>query len=260
MSVNYIFRLDDASEYSDINKWNKIEDIFDEFNIRPIVAVTPDNKDSELFFNEYNPHFWDKVREWQNKEWTIAMHGYQHLFHSIKSSKLIFPFYDRSEFGGLSLAEQRFKIKNSLDIFKENDVSPSVWVAPAHSFDQNTLEALKIETNIKIVSDGIAFLPYYENDFYFIPQQLWNVQKKQFGLWTICLHPDMMSFNQIELLRKDILKSKVFLETIAVDQIRLRQRNKLLIDNLFSHYFWIRRSIALILKNLKDRFMVLKSK
>jgi len=251
MLAKYIFRLDDATEYSDINKWNKIENIFDEFNIKPIVAVTPDNKDPELFFTNQNPDFWNKVREWKNKDWTIAMHGYQHLFHPIKRSELIIPFYDRSEFGGLSVDEQRSKIRRSLDIFKENDIEPSAWVAPAHSFDQNTLKALKLETDIKIVSDGIALLPYNESDFNFIPQQLWHVQKKLFGLWTICLHPDMMSYDQIELLQEDIYKSKIFLNTISVAQIRFREEKKLLIDQLYSHYFWMRRRIALTLKNFR---------
>ena len=63
MLAKYIFRLDDATEYSDINKWNKIENIFDEFNIKPIVAVTPDNKDPELFFTNQNPDFWNKVMD-----------------------------------------------------------------------------------------------------------------------------------------------------------------------------------------------------
>lgn len=35
-------------------------------------------------------------------------------------------------------------------------IDPTVWIAPAHSFDKNTLIALKLETNIRIISDGFV--------------------------------------------------------------------------------------------------------
>ena len=52
MSVKYIFRLDDATAFSDIEKWKLLEEIFDDFGIKPLVAVTPDNRDPGLFYRK----------------------------------------------------------------------------------------------------------------------------------------------------------------------------------------------------------------
>ena len=166
MSAKYIFRLDDATANIDSEKWRLLEDIFDMFSICPIVAVVPDNKDLEITYNKSNPHFWKLVKRWENKGWSIAMHGYQHIYHQTERKKLIIPYYNKSEFGGISLNEQKKKISKSLKIFKKNKISPTVWVAPGHSFDKITLVALKQETDIRIISDGIAISTYFENDFH----------------------------------------------------------------------------------------------
>ena len=55
---------------------------------------------------------------------------------------------------------------------------------PSHSFDNNTLQALYESTEIRI-GDGIALFPYYKNNFHFIPQQIWNLKNKKFGVWTV---------------------------------------------------------------------------
>ena len=95
MSAKYIFRLDDATAYLNPAKWNLIEKIFDEHNIYPIVAVTPDNKDEELMYHSMDSNFWEKVRKWDKKGWNIAMHGYQHLYHPSNKKDSIVPFYNK---------------------------------------------------------------------------------------------------------------------------------------------------------------------
>jgi len=102
-SSNYLIRLDDASHFSDLSKWNRISSILNKHNIKPIVAVIPNNKDKSLFYSNFNPSFWDLVKSWENNNWSIAMHGFNHLFHKVRRNKLILPFYDRSEFAELSL-------------------------------------------------------------------------------------------------------------------------------------------------------------
>lgn len=44
----YIMRLDDASEYMDVEKWQRMEDLLDKYHIKPIVGVIPDNQDSDM--------------------------------------------------------------------------------------------------------------------------------------------------------------------------------------------------------------------
>ncbi|WP_431137541.1 DUF2334 domain-containing protein [Psychroserpens mesophilus] len=46
------------------------------------------------------------------------------------------------------------KIKKGIEIFKKNNIETNIWVAPSHTFDLNTLIALKVESNITTISVG----------------------------------------------------------------------------------------------------------
>ena len=60
--------------------WSRIEIVLDRFDIRPILAVVPDNHDQNLMVASVEPNFWGKVRQWQEKGYGIALHGYQHEY------------------------------------------------------------------------------------------------------------------------------------------------------------------------------------
>ena len=246
--ARYLIRLDDASHYSNLSNWGKIEDILDKHNIKPIVAVIPNNKDQSLNYSSYNYSFWKVVKKWKEKNWSIAMHGHSHSFHKVKRKNLIFPFYNRSEFAELSLEAQKIKIKKSLNEFKKNNIYPELWVAPGHSFDKITLKALKNVTNINIVSDGIAFYPYYKEGFHFIPQQLWDLKKRFFGLWTICLHPDTMTASQIVEFEFKIKKLSKLKKFISIDDIKFKKTPKSIFGSLFSLFFWTIYELKTLLK------------
>jgi len=237
MRARFLFRLDDASAHSDLSKWRAIEAIFQKYGIKPIVAVIPENKDAKLMYKEASPLFWQTVSGWDQKGWDVAMHGYQHTFHNVSKKQSIIPYYDRSEFSGLGLEKQKDKIKKSLAIFRKNNIDPRVWVAPAHSFDSATLRAISDETNIRIISDGISLFPFYRSGLYFIPQQLWSIKPKLFGLWTICLHPDTMSIEKINELDRKIEDSKIYKNTISIDEIEFLEKDKSLYDYVFYNDF-----------------------
>lgn len=257
MSAKYIFRLDDATAFSNRDKWSLIENLFDKYNIKPIVAVTPDNQDPDIKYDDEDIDFWNKVNVWRKKGWSIAMHGYQHLYHDVAKESLIIPFYDRSEFAGLNLEDQKSKINKSLNIFKNNGILPTIWVAPSHSFDNITLKALHESTEIRIVSDGIALFPYFKNNFHFIPQQIWNLQNKKFGIWTVCLHPDTMTDEEFNQLSKKLEEEKLSIKIISVNDINFDKTNKKnFLNSFYGFYFW---TIFYIKKSLKNiHFMVLK--
>ncbi len=239
MSARYMIRLDDACPTMDYARWHRLESFFDTFEVKPIVAVIPDNQDPELHCNPPDPLFWDTVRRWQKNGWTIAMHGYQHKFHHVDRTKLIFPFYDRSEFAGLSYEEQSAKIQHSWLLFKEQGVKPTVWVAPAHCFDSITLESLRDNTSIRIISDGIAYTPYLSSGFSWIPQQLWQLKEKKHGLWTVCLHPNSMSTMQYSELAT-LLRGEYGGRIVGVASIALPQTGKGWSDRWLSFRFWQR--------------------
>lgn len=199
----YLIRLDDASEYMDIARWDKMEQLLDLHNIKPIVGIIPNNQDKNLVYKyKRDLEFWKKVKKWQDKGWTIALHGYKHVY--LTNSGGINPVNLRSEFAGVSLNEQRDKIANGIKIFKKYNINPEVFFAPFHTFDMNTLEALKVESNIRIISDTIANDIYKSGDFYFIPQQSGHVQKLPFKVVTFCCHPNNMKDKDFKRLEQFI--------------------------------------------------------
>ena len=251
----YLIRLDDASPYSDLKKWKRLEEIFDKYEVQPIIASIPDNKDKTIEYSAPNSKYWEWIKSMDKKGWTIALHGYQHLFHKIDRGKNIFPFYGRSEFSGLSLEEQRDKIRKGYMIFKKNQIKPTVWVAPGHCFDNNTLKALKLETDIRIISDGIAFNHFKKFDFQFIPQQLWDYKIRSFGLWTICLHPDTMSLDEINEFEKKLEFLSKSKKLASVKKLRFRDNKLSILDQLYSFYFWQKHSLKLFFKGENNYFL-----
>lgn len=236
----YILRLDDASDYSDKDKWDKIELLLNKYNIKPIVGVIPENLDKS-FLEKYkkNNAFWEKVNDWEKKGWIIAMHGYQHQY--ITADGGINPVQKRSEFAGLSLKEQIDKISNAKKILNSHNIDPRIFFAPSHTFDINTLEALKKETKINIISDTIANDIYYDNDFFFIPVQSGKVRKLPFKTVTFCYHPNEMNDSDFIELEKFISKNiKKFKE---LDTENLAKRKKNVYDKMLSFIYFLRRKI-----------------
>lgn len=252
MSARYLVRLDDACPTMDAAKWRAVEELLDARGIRPLVAVVPDNRDPVLKVDAPDPRFWELVRHWQSKGWTIAMHGYQHQFHNVDRNRLLLPFYDRSEFAGLPYEAQAGKIRASWRMFKDAGVEPTAWIAPAHCFDRLTLDALRAETPIRIVSDGLARTQFFELGFYWLPQQLWSVVPKDSGLWTICLHPNTMTAAQIDDLERSLGTSAIASRLICVHDVELKKRRRSLADRAYSVWFWQRKRLINFLLRMRS--------
>src|SRR5260370_42375028 len=58
--------------------------------LKPILAVVPDNQDPMLKVDAPVADFWDRVRQWQARGWTIALHGYQHRYVKIRHRRIHF--------------------------------------------------------------------------------------------------------------------------------------------------------------------------
>jgi len=202
MVAKYLIRLDDASEYMDYNKWDKYFKIFDKYNIKPIIAVIPFNKDPKLINNNPDKNFWDKVRNWQKNGYLIGMHGYEHVYLTNQSG--IIGLNNKSEFAGVPVEKQIKMISRAYEKFKKECIDVKIFVAPAHSFDYNTLFVLKNYTNIEYISDGFFVNPLILYGFKWIPQQLWKPKLKINGIWTICYHPESDNEEKFEILSKFI--------------------------------------------------------
>ena len=242
MKGKYILRLDDFCHTSDIKKWNKVEEILQKYNIIPIVAVIPENIDKALFYSEFNNFFWDKVKYLKNKGWIIAQHGYQHFYETKKSGLLKINNY--SEFAGLSYNTQIDKIRKGYNSFVREGIFPEVFIAPAHSFDKNTLKALKDINTIRVISDGFHLFPYKKNGLIFVPQQIWKFRKMPLGIWTICIHPDTLSKKELQNIENFLKKhSKDF---VGIDNFYITKRKKSIIDITFEYLYKI-------IRNLKEK-------
>lgn len=196
----YILRLDDASEHMDVDKWEKMEDLLDQYHIKPMVGIIPDNRDPALVSTyECDPAFWERAERWKNKGWTLALHGCTHQY--ITQEAGINPINARSEFAGVPLKAQCEKIRRGVEILKEHNIVPEIFFAPSHTYDFNTLLALQRESEIRIISDTIASDVYCQYGFYFIPQQSGKVRRLPLKVVTFCYHPNTMTEETFSGLR-----------------------------------------------------------
>ena len=247
----YILRLDDACPFMKRKIWFEFEKLLDEYQIKPIIGVIPDCKDPKLKFENPMEDFWDWIKHLEKKGWIIAMHGYQHLYIS-KDSGLI-GLNNYSEFAGLPYDIQAEKIKKAWDIFLSKGIEPKFWMAPANSFDLNTLKALKEFTNIEFITDGFAIFPYTAYGFKWLPHQLWRFRKFPFGVWTIGLHPNYMEFKEVIEWKKIFDK---YANLFKANVFNLKYDNTLIksfVNTSFKHiytYIW----------KIKKRLLRLKKK
>jgi len=245
MKAKYVIRLDDASEYMNYAKWNPFFELFDKYNIKPIIAVIPFNKDPKMVNSNPDTLFWENVRMWQAKGYRIALHGFEHLYSNAKSGIIGLNKY--TEFAGVPFEKQCLMLEQGFKKFMAENVTTEIFVAPAHSFDHNTLEALKKVTGISIISDGYFINPVKKDGFNWIPQQLWSPKIKEKGLWTICYHPETSDGTIIADLEK-FLKNN---SALIVDPLSLEFGKIKTEDLLFTLTMKMKIRLQRILKRLK---------
>jgi len=185
MSARFLVRFDDICPTMNWAVWERVEELLLRHDVKPIVAIVPDNRDPKLAPCAARPDFWDRARGWQRKGWTIGLHGYRHLYEG--QSGGIMDVHAGSEFAGVPREVQRERLAAGTKIFAEQELVPAIWVAPGHAFDHATLELLP-EVGIRAVSDGFFWRAVNRNGVSWIPQQLWRFRAMPFGLWTVCLH------------------------------------------------------------------------
>lgn len=238
----YLIRLDDACSTMDSKKWQRMEELLDMYGVRPMVGVIPANKDTKQQIDDVDSEFWNKVKRWEKKEWAIALHGYNHCFISDAGLLGLNPLWARSEFSGVPLDIQKEKIRKGVEEFRANGIEPKYFFAPAHTYDENTLQALRDESSIRIISDTIATKPYRKRDFIFVPQMGGHCIKMKIpGIWTFCLHPSAMT-------EEDFAVTESFLQVHKNEMVGFHDldfanlKGKTLLSRLLSWlYFTIKR-------------------
>ena len=195
--MQFLVRMDDITADMDWKKFPVIRELLDSYGINPLIGVVPDCKDKNLSIAPAKEDFWDIVKDLQKKGWVIAQHGTHHEYVTEDSGLLgINPF---SEFAGLSFDEQKKKIEYGKKILEEHGLNTDIFMAPGHSYDENTLIALK-ELGFRAITDGLYNKPYIYNDILCVPCRLnGSYDIKDFD--TICIHSNTITDTQIEKLK-----------------------------------------------------------
>jgi predicted deacetylase len=186
-NTGILIRFDDIAPNMNWEIMDKCQTLLNKYNIKPLLGVIPKNEDMELLSYPKRDNFWKIVKEWESNGWSIAMHGYRHVYDKETNKKDFFNYGGRSEFFGHSYEDQLLKLKNGIEIFKKNNIKISSFFAPNHTYDLNTFNALKKVGIYKII-DGYGLVPYKYNEIKFVPQLFYKLFILPFGIQATQLH------------------------------------------------------------------------
>jgi hypothetical protein len=119
-------------------------------------------------------------------------------------------------------------------------------MAPSHTFDSVTLQALREVSDIRTIADGHALRAFDAVGFSWIPQQLWRYKDMPFGTWCICLHPNTMNQADLRKLGTDLrIHASRFIDvSMALQDARRR--------TLLDHFFAAAYRLALKIKRWRQ--------
>ncbi|MDD4526072.1 MAG: DUF2334 domain-containing protein [Lachnospiraceae bacterium] len=205
--MNITIRLDDVTPGMDRGKFIQFKKLLDNAGVKPLIGVVPDNRDSMLNIDSDEAAFWDEVNDLKSEGWTVAMHGLHHVY-STKSGGL-FPLNHLSEFAGRPYEEQASDIAEGRRILEEvHGISTDIFMAPAHSYDRNTLRALR-QNKFSRITDGFGTDPYeYEGmTFYPISENRNSCLDKLSGWTTFVIHLNTMTDGEFKWYEELFAKS-----------------------------------------------------
>lgn len=187
-------RLDDITPDMDWERFFRFKALLDKYQVKPLIGVVPDNRDPDLV-KKGKPapdDFWAYIKELEGQGWVIAMHGCRHVYTTDRPG--LFPLNNFSEFAGLSYEKQKKLLAEGKRLLAEKGIDTELFMAPAHSYDKNTLRALK-ETGFTGLTDGFGTAPYrfFELDFYPISFVLRRTFQKKEGYSTMVVHTGTVS-------------------------------------------------------------------
>jgi len=181
-----LIRFDDICPTMDFIQFEKALKVLQTYNVKPLLGIVPDCKDPELQIEPYHEEFWEYIRQLKNKGYKLAMHGYTHVYDSHKRGIVNIGFH--SEFAGHTYQEQYEKIKKGIETLKANGIETDTFFAPSHSYDLNTLRALR-ENGFQYISDGMSTKPTLRKGIVCIPCRSAGVPKiRKKGYYTAVFH------------------------------------------------------------------------
>ena len=207
--MHIAIRMDDITPGMDWEKFLRFKKLLDAYSIRPLIGVVPDCRDEKLMIDEPREDFWSYIKGLESKGWTIAMHGFNHCYTTKESG--LFPIGSKSEFAGLSYEEQRRKIREGRRIMQEKGIDTEFFMAPSHSYDKNTLKALR-ESGFSRITDGFGKRPYSYRGMTFYPIAIskdFSLKDRQRGCVTLVYHTNTMNEEDFESFEKFLKSGRI---------------------------------------------------
>ena len=241
--MKILLRFDDIAENMNWDMMDKCENLFDQYNIKPLMGVIPHNQDLTLKSFPKRDDFWKIIKSWQEKGWEISMHGYNHLYSKKTHKKDYFKYGGASEFFGEPLDLQVEKINKGLEIFKKNKIKIRSFFAPNHTYDSNTFLALK-KLGIFEIIDGYGLKPYTHDNLIFVPQLFYKLFFLPVGLQTTQIHLNEMSEKDFKNLTS-LIKEKNQNIVSYNDALSLLSDNKIdkILNKLIYYILILKRKI-----------------
>lgn len=238
-----VIRIDDVCPDMNYEKFSDIRDLLIEANIRPLIGVVPNNKDETLIkaraesVYKTDDEVWDEIKELhKNHGWEIALHGYEHIKKTNDSG--IMRINDKSEFAGVSFSDQKDSIKQGKRILESKGLSCIAFMAPSHSFDLNTLKAVK-SIGIDIITDGKGIYPYELEGCTMMPVPYSLYWYLPFGIYTVCLHPNTMRKKDVDRFKRFINRNLGDIITFSDAEQYYRKHKTKMMDIVNTSVDWI---------------------
>ena len=194
----YLIRFDDITPKMNWRKFELIKNKLDQYNIKSILGVIPENKDSSLEVSDEYPNYIKKLKSFRNNGDIIAQHGLNHLYDS--EEKGLFGVQKKSEFAGFNYSIQLKKIQEGKIILSKNGLWQPYFMAPSHSFDHLTIQAL-LDEGFEYLTDGFSLFPFKYEGLIMIPQYYSMPLPK----WLPCLSQLCIHINTINVSKLNYL-------------------------------------------------------
>lgn len=192
MSMKIAVRMDDITPDMNWENFYFFQNLFEEAGITPLLGLVPENRDENLKCEAPHKDFYNVMAELQKKGYCLAMHGCYHIY-TTKCGGL-FPLNHFSEFAGVPYEKQKKMLAFGKEKLAEYGIVTDIFMAPAHSYDKNTLKILK-ELGFTKITDGFGKKPYRDRGltFYPISFRLSSSLKQKKGMTTMVIHANTVT-------------------------------------------------------------------
>ena len=187
MMKKILIRFDDMCPTMNQYQFYQAIQLLDKYDVHALLGVIPSCMDPELQIDEENKLFWMQMKDLQQKGYTLAMHGNNHVYDSHIRGNVNIGF--QSEFAGHTYEKQLKKIRNGKETLKRHGIETDIFFAPSHSYDNATLKALNA-CGFKYISDGYSLKPIRRFGVICIPCRTTGCPTiKGDGYYTAVFHP-----------------------------------------------------------------------